>query len=214
MKNLLMSLISFLFLCTTASAALLTNEGSNGKLEDVSLSLKSSTTIEGETIKLSQIGAGLRSKKIAFMSFNVYVAELFVSTPEKFKRSESEVLTSLKEQKAVAIQLHFLRTVDAETVKKSFNEALQKNEISLEDSNIKSFLDGVTQGGKVEKGKVLTILGAKLKDGSEEITYESTSRSVSSSKGSAGFINKIFSIWLGKSTDEDLAHLKSSILKD
>lgn len=205
MLGLLLSLNSY--------AALLTTEGSKGKLEGVSLSSGSSSSVEGETVKLSQIGAGLRSKKVAFMNFKVYVGELFASSPEKFKKSDSEALASLKEQKAVAVQLHFLRTVGGEDVQKSFKEALKVNGVNLDDSSVKQFLDSVTQGGEAKDGKTLTILGSKLKDGSEEVIYETTSGNVSSIKGSAGFVEKIFSIWLGKPADDGVAALKASILK-
>ncbi|QDK37600.1 chalcone isomerase family protein [Bdellovibrio sp. NC01] len=194
-------------------AALLTNEGSKGKLEGVSLSSTSSATVEGEAVKLSQIGAGLRSKKVAFMNFKVYVGELFVSSPEKFKKSESEALASLKEQKAVAVQLHFLRSVGGEDVQKSFKEALKVNGVNLDDSSVKQFLDSVTKGGEAKEGKTLTILGSKLKDGSEEVIYETTSGNVSSIKGPAGFVQQIFSIWLGKPADDGVGNLKASILK-
>lgn len=213
MKHVLTSLISLL-LCAQASAALLTNEGSKGKLDGVSLSTSSSTNVEGETIKLSQIGAGLRAKKVVFVNVKVYVGELFVSTPEKFKKSESEALASLKDQKVVAIQLHFLRSVDADNVQKSFKEALKTNGVNLDDASVKQFLDSVAQGGEAKEGKALTVLGAKLKDGTEEVIYETTSGNVSSIKGPAGFVDKVFSIWFGKSADDGVAHLKSAILKN
>ncbi len=217
MKHLLTSSLICLLLSVTsviASASQLTNEGSKGKLDGISLSSGSTTNVEGESIKLSQIGAGLRAKKVVFVNVKVYVGELFVSSPEKFKKSESEALASVKDQKTIAIQLHFLRNVDAENVQKSFKEALKANDVNLDDASVKQFLDSVSQGGEAKEGKALTILGAKLKDGSEEVIYETTSGNVSSIKGPAGFVEKIFSIWLGKSADGGVAHLKSSILKN
>ncbi|MDG0818287.1 chalcone isomerase family protein [Bdellovibrio svalbardensis] len=213
MKHFLVSLFSLL-LSLHASAALLTNDGSKGKLEGVALSSGSTASVEGESIKLSHIGAGLRAKKVVFVNVKVYVGELFASSPEKFKKSETEALGSLKDQKVIAIQLHFLRNVDADNVQKSFKEALKANNINLDDSNVKQFLDSVAQGGEAKEGKTLTILGAKLKDGSEEVIYETTSGNTSSIKGNAGFVEKVFSIWLGKSADDGVAHLKASILKN
>lgn len=206
------ALILSLTMATTAYGALLSNEGSKGKLEGVNLSSSGSANIESENIKLSQIGSGLRAKKVLFVNIKVYVAELFVSTPEQFKKADSEALASLKDQKAVAVQLHFLRSVDADNVQKSFKEALKINNVNLDDAAVKQFLDSVNQGGEAKEGKALTILGAKLKDGSEEVLYENTSGAVSTIIGKAGFVEKIFSIWLGKSADDGVAQLKKSIL--
>ncbi|MFM6927756.1 MAG: chalcone isomerase family protein, partial [Bdellovibrio sp.] len=122
-------------------------------------------------------------------------------------------IASLKDQKAVAIQLHFLRSVDSENVQKSFKEALKANDVNLDEVSIKQFLDAVVKGGESKEGKSLTIVGAKLKDASEQISYETTAGTMTEIKGPAGFVEKVFSIWLGKPADDGVAHLKKSILK-
>lgn len=212
MKTVYMSLLSLL-LSLQASASLLTPEGDGPKIEKFKLSSSVTTPIEGENVKLSSLGAGLRSKKVVFVNVKVYVGQLFVTSPESFKKTESEALNSLKDQKAVAVQLHFLRDVDAENVQKSFKEALKANKVDLSDSSINQFLDLVAKGGEAKEGKALSILGTTLKDGSEAITYESTSGVSSEVKGSKGFIQKVFSIWLGTPADDGVAALKKSILK-
>lgn len=212
MKHLIAGLATVL-LSLNASAALLTSEGSGEKIEKVTLSSSATAQIENEAVKLTSVGAGLRAKKVVFVNVKVYVGQLFVSTPESFKKTDSEALTSLKEQKAVAIQLHFLRDVDADNVQKSFKEALKANNVSLDDAAVKQFLDSVSKGGEAKDGKALTILGAKLKDGSESVFYETTSGNISEIKGPAGFIEKVFAIWLGKPSDDGVASLKKSILK-
>lgn len=212
MKHLIAGLATVL-LSLNASAALLTSEGSGEKIEKVTLSSSATAQVENEAVKLTSVGAGLRAKKVVFVNVKVYVGQLFVSTPESFKKTDSEALTSLKEQKAVAIQLHFLRDVDADNVQKSFKEALKANNVSLDDAAVKQFLDSVSKGGEAKDGKALTILGAKLKDGSESVFYETTSGNISEIKGPAGFIEKVFAIWLGKPSDDGVASLKKSILK-
>lgn len=207
-------LIFSLFLSLTAQAALLNTEGNSGKIEGVLLPSSGAATIEGEQVKLTQIGAGLRSKKVVFVNVRVYVGQLFVSNPEKFKKSEADALNSLRDQKAAAIQLHFLRSVDAENVQKSFKEALKANDVNLDDPSIKQFLDAVAKSGEAKEGKVLTILSTKLKDGNEEISYETTTGTISPIKGPTGIAEKIFSIWLGKPTDDGITQLKKAILKN
>lgn len=181
-------------------------------MENVSLSSTASTNVEGEDVKLSHVGAGLRAKKVVFVNVKVYVGELFASDLTKFKKSDA--LNSVKDQKAIAIQLHFLRDVDAANVQKSFKEALTANAVSLDDASVKQFLDAVSKGGEAKEGKALTILGTRLKDGSEKVSYETTSGTSTEIKGSAGLIEKVFSIWLGKPADDGVADLKKSILKD
>lgn len=210
MKTLTLVLTTLL-LSMNALAALLTNEASSNKLEKVTLSSAATYRLENETLKLSEVGAGLRAKKVVFVNIKVYVGELFVSDLSKFNKENP--LPSLKDQKAVAIQLHFLRSVDAENVQKSFKEALKANDVNLEDSSVKQFLDAVVKGGESKEGKSLTIVGAKLKDGSEQISYETTTGSTTDIKGTTGLVEKVFSIWLGKPADDGVAHLKKSILK-
>ncbi len=111
------------------------------------------------------------------------------------------------------MQLHFLRSVDGDTVQKSFKEALKTNKIDTEDAAVKQFLDSVSKGGEAKEGKSLSVLGAKLKDGTEAILYETTAGNLSEIKGPAGFIEKVFSIWLGKPADSGVAELKKAFLK-
>lgn len=212
MKHIMTSLLTLL-LSFPALAALLTPQGtSESKIEKVSLAPAANATVEGETINLKAISAGMRMKKVLFVEFKVYVAELFASSPESFKKNESQALASLKGQKAVAIKLHFVRAVEAKDVQKSFADALKINKIDVNDGAVKQFLDA-TKNGKAEEGKALTVLGATLKDGSEVIFYETTGGEISEIKGPAGFIEKIFSIWLGRPADVGLAELKKQLLK-
>lgn len=212
MKLMLIPLLS-LVLAMPAFAALLTPEGQGPKLENMQLPAAGTTLVEGETVKLTSIGAGLRSKKVVFVNVKVYVGQLYADAPDKLKKNSAEVLASLKDQKAIAMQLHFTRDVDADNVQKSFREALQANGNDSKEATMTQFLDSVSKGGEAKKGKALTILGTKLKDGSEVISYENTNGDISQIKGSAGFIEKVFSIWLGKSADPGVAELKKNLLK-
>lgn len=212
MKNISLSLASFLF-SASAFGALLTPEGTAQKIEKITISPMATATIENEKTIFSSAGTGLRSKKVVFLNIKVYVGQLYLTSAESFQRTENEALGSLKNQKAVAFQLHFVRDVDAENIQKSFKEALKSNKIDLEDTSIKQFLDLVAKGGESKEGKTITILGARLKDGNEVIFYETNNGAISEVKGSTGLIEKIFSIWLGTPADEGISDLKKSILK-
>ena len=206
-------LFTFVFASCSTWAALLTPEGQGQKVEQITLSTAATVNIGGENLKLTSVGGGLRAKKVVFVNVKVYVGQLYVSSPEKFVKNDAGALASLKDQKAVAVQLHFLRNVDAENVQKSFKEALAVNSVNVEDASVHEFLSAVVKGGEAKEGKSLTVLGAKLSDGSESISYETTSGQVTVVKGSAGFVEKVFSIWLGKPADDGVAQLKKSILK-
>lgn len=211
MKRSLISLFVFLGFSLNVQAALVTADKAGGTVEKVTLSKTATADIDGASQALQAVGAGLRAKKVVFVNVKVYVGELFVSSLENFKKADA--LSSLKDQKAVAIQLHFLRDVDSENVQKSFKEALEANKVNTQDSSIQQFLDAVIKGGEAKSGKALTILGAKSADGGESVSYETTSGNISQIKGSEGFIQNIFSIWLGKPSDDGVAKLKKEILK-
>ncbi len=197
----------------TSSASLLISEGPIENFEKVSLSPFALVNIQNEKIKLTALGSGLRSKKIAFINIRVYVAQFLASSPEKIKRSDSEALSSLNEQKAVAIQLHFLRDVEADKVLKSFNDAMAVNHIDSEEASIKGILNAIKSEGEVKEGQTLTLVGVHLGDGSELITIESAKGKVTEFKGAPGLIEKVFSIWLGQPSDEGVAQLKRKLLK-
>lgn len=212
-------MLKYLFVFLTATlpyrsfASLLNFQGAPTKKENINIYPTANTSIAGEAITLTSIGSGIRSKKVVFVNVNVYLGQLLVSNPESFNSSEADALSSLRNQKSSAIVLNFLRDVDAEKVQSSFKEALVANKVSLEDSSIRQFLEAVNKGGVALNGKTISIVGSKLKDGQELISYESSTGSLSEIKGSPGFIEKIFSIWLGKPADEGIASLKKSLLK-
>ncbi len=200
-----------LFFALGANASLLTVEGTGSSVEKVQL--PATARLATPEITLKSVGSGLRDKKVVLVNVKVYVGQLFVSNLETFKKTDSEALASLNEQKAAAIRLHFLRDVDSENVRNSFKDALKANSVNLEDTSVKSFLDAVVAGGEAQKGKVMTILAYKNDDGSETVAYENTSGKATEIKGTAGLMKNIFSIWLGKPSDDGVKKLKSSILK-
>lgn len=209
----LSTLLVLMFASSLGFAALLTTEGQGEKIEKMTLPTAAQVGIDGAVTKITSVGAGVRAKKVVFVNIKVYVGQLYVTSPETFKKNEAEALGSLKDQKAVAVQLHFLRNVDAENVQKSFKEALKVNGVKEDDASVKEFLAVVSKGGEASEGKALTILGLRHADGSESISYETTNGQASVIKGTAGFVEKVFSIWLGKPADDGVAQLKKSMLK-
>lgn len=209
--SLVLSAIAFL--CSSASSAqvlkLQPNPAADAKVESVPLAA-SATTDKGA--KLAFVGAGLRAKKVVFVNVNVYVAEFFAAEPAKLKKSDAEILNSLLQAQPLALQMHFLREVDAGKVQSSFREALEANNVDLKKPEIQAFLNAVKNGGEAKKGKTLTLVGVKNADGSETVTYEDANLKAVPVNGTAGFMKDIFSIWFGTPSDDGVARLKKSLL--
>lgn len=179
-------------------------------LEGIPLS-PSLTTKEGHRLQL--VGAGLRSKKVLMIQVRAYVAEFFVADLGKFKKNPAEALVSVSEASPAMMRLHFLRDVDAGKVQTSFKEALEVNKVDFKKPEIQKFLEAVRTGGEAKKGKALSIWGVKKSDGSEVITYEDVNAKGTAIVGGPGFIQDIFSIWLGQPSDGGVEKLKADILK-
>ncbi|HEY8271624.1 MAG TPA: chalcone isomerase family protein, partial [Pseudobdellovibrionaceae bacterium] len=122
-------------------------------------------------------------------------------------------LKSVSEAAPAMMQLHFLRDVEGEKVQTSFKEALEVNKVDLKKPELQKFLEAVRIGGEAKKGKSLSILGSKKSDGSEVITYENSNSKIIAISGGPGFIQDIFSIWLGQPSDDGIEKLKADILK-
>lgn len=203
--------IATLLFAFSANASTLTTEGTGNLVEKIQL--PATAQVATPEISLKSVGAGLRDKKVVLVNVKVYVGQLFVSNLETFKKTDNEALNSLNDQKAAAIQLHFLRDVDSENVRNSFKDALKNNSVNLEDASVKAFLNAVVAGGEAQKGKVMTVLTYKNDDGTETVVFENTAGKSTEVKGPAGLMKNIFSIWLGKPSDDGVKKLKSAILK-
>lgn len=205
--------VAFLFSSLTAQAIsvqLLETQKGAAKIENIPIAT-GATLKDGA--KLQFVGAGLRSKKVLFVNVKVYVAQLFVGDLSKFKKAPGETLSSVASALPIAIQLHFLRDVEAEKVQSSFVEALKANKADLKKPEMQTFLEAVKNGGSAKEGKSLTIYGTKNADGTETLTYEDPYLNATVINGSAGFIKDVFAIWLGHPSDEGVAKLKAQILK-
>ena len=117
MTKLLGYLAAFtLLINNTGFAAVLVTEAGDKKIETVTLAKSGIASIEGQSIPLGTLGAGLRNKKVLFVNVKVYVAELFASEQSKFIRTEAEALKSLDSSRTIAVRLNFLRSVAADKV--------------------------------------------------------------------------------------------------
>ena len=204
--------LSALLMSSTVFASVLTLSGESRKIDSVAIASNGSTVVEGRTSVLTSAGAGLRAKKVVFVNVHVYVAQLLMNDPSRFVRTDSGALESLDNEATVVVQMSFVRTVGSNEVQNAFRDSLVANQIDPESESIKAFLAAVSAGGDASNGKALTLVGEKLADGSEVVTYENNQGEATSIHSGAGFVKQVFSIWLGETTDGGLASLKKSIL--
>lgn len=179
-----------MFAISTAQAGLVTNSQPGATVESVQTYNLVQTSMRGQPEDLKLVGAGLRSKKLGFLKFKVYVAEYF------------------KSENSQMIRLTFLRDVEAEKVEGAFIDSLKANSIDLNSAPIKSFLSAVKKASKATEKSTMTIMGFKKDSSTDSIIFEDAKGQSARIDAPAGFVNNIFSIWLGKASDEDLAELQ------
>lgn len=199
-----------MFLST--QAGILTKELGTNEIAGVQLGKSASVKLNNTNLNLSSIGAGLRQKKVLISNVKVYVAELYSTEPNKVIKNEGQILNSLEASSTIAMQLTFLRTVEAEKVQVSFRDALVANNVNLEDPAIAGLLSNVVKGGDAKEKGTLTFVVNKNTDGTETLYYETTEGVVTSVTG-AQLSKKVFSMWIGEPADDGLQKLKEEILK-
>ncbi len=200
--------------CSLSHASLLKLEKGTRSVEGINISKSATATVGDQSVHLGTVGAGLRWKKVLFTKVKVYVAQLMVESPERFIKKDKEALKSLDDSNNVAIQMTFLRTVDAPTVQSSFRDALSINKVDLNSDAVKAFLSAVKNGGDATSGNSLTILIQKHSDGSETLVYEDSAGKQTQVKSEKGLTQKILAIWLGVPSDDGVASCKSDLLSN
>jgi hypothetical protein len=205
--------LSLLLVTQMASAGVLTIEKGNRSIEGVNVGKSADLVTINETQKLDYIGAGLRTKKVLVANVKVYVAQIFLDNAGKFVRTNAGAVKSLADMKAGAIHLTFLRGVDAATVQVSFRDALDANDIDLNNKGIAAFLAAVKEGADAKDGKSMNISLQKDSKGVVTVVYENTSGVEKTITGDETLFKGILSIWLGEPADSGLETLRAVILK-
>ncbi len=214
MKVAFLALMTTLSLGFSAHAALLKLTPGPNSNNGVTISTGGTATIDGKDFDVSTVGSGLRSKKVLVANVKVYVAQLLVSSTNAFVRKDAEALKSLEDSQTVAMQLTFLRSVEADKVKVSFRDAFDANNVDINNPAIKQLLTAVEKGGDATSGGTLTFVANKHSDGTETLIYEDTAGKQVTVKGDRGLTHDVFSMWLGNPADDGIAALKKSLLQE
>lgn len=140
-------------------------------------------------------GAGVRSR---FFFFDLYVAALYL--PEKTKSSDA-ILSGTGENR---MALHILRTIDSETLSKSFHKSIARNlapaELAALDVQLRQFSTLFSLMSEAQKGDVITMDYAPGKG--TNINFNDVT--IGRIEGAA-FNRALLKVWLGsKPVQEDL----------
>lgn len=202
---------AFALVSASAQAELLKTSPTANNISGVTIASGATMTTEAGKQELGTLGAGLRSKYKLFKWWPVYVGQLMMEGADKFVREESKALSSTDGAKALAMQMTFVRTVGAADLAAGFREGLVANEANFQDPAIVEFLKAVNNMGEAESGKTIVIAGERV--AAAEIVYvEGNDGKAAKISGGAGFVNKIFSLWLGATDDGGVETLKKDII--
>lgn len=204
--------LSLTVIASISAADLLTKEVSGKEISGVKLSKAASLKVDQYNVNLTQVGAGLRNKKVLVANVKVYATELFVSEAHVVVKTDKDLLESVSKAKTAVVQLTFLRAVEADKVQVSFRDALAANKVDINSAEVQKLFGYVIAGGEAKDGKTMTFVTNKNADGTETLYYEDTNGKVSTVVGQ-DLTKKIFSMWLGIPADDGLKTLKAELLK-
>lgn len=212
----LASVTAALLISGSAFAGLLTLDPNGKQLNGVAVS-KGAAYAGGPggvdaTVALSTVAAGTRTINLGLGNLKVYVAQLMVSEPAQFQRSDAGMLDTCAEMNGVAMRLDFLFPVSAAQLKAAFRTALDRNHVDLSSLQVKALLDAVSAGGGADRGHSITFLADRRVKGTETVVFENSSGVITPVIGPAGFAHDVFSMWLGVPADKGVEKLKSEFL--
>ena len=214
MKNQLFALA--FILSASAHADLLTLAPGTANISGVNISTGATAVVDGKTINLTTVGAGLR-KKVVLFKVDVYVAQLMVDDATRFVKSDAGALPSLENVGAVALRMDFkFRDVPAAKMSTAFEDGFRANGVDTKSTALGDFLAKVNAAGDAKQGGALTILITRNADGSTKVQYENLKNGTSTVEVIAGVkqtLHDILAIWLGVPSDKELGDLKAQILK-
>ena len=209
-KLLLITVLgSTAFVTQALQASVLTLAGGPKADNGVNIAVSAKGTIEGRAISVNHVSEGLRSKVVVF-PIKIYVAQMLVSDTSKYSCS-ANALISVGSMPQSALVATFLHQVTSDQLVTSFKDSFASNNVDVANASVKAFLDNVAASGPILNNQIFTIVGENLPDRTEAVTFEGASGGPKTVHGGKGFINSIFSIWLGNPADNELAKLKSQL---
>ncbi len=178
------------------------------KIKDVALSENAKVTLGANSTSIKRVGSGLRYKKIAFITANVYVGQLF-SNGKVDQTSLSTLKDSVIKNLPAVMTLTFLRDVGADKLSNGFKETLSENGVKIDQAPYSAFLEAVKTAGEMKEGESYQLLFGSNSfsfsaHGNEFYHLENASNEV---------LGSFMMIWFGKAPDSGLESFQKDLLK-
>lgn len=157
------------------------------------------------TLNFKKHGEGIRKKKVAIISVDVYKISLY--TPED-SLNETNAFKIL-ELPNLSIVMEPLRSFGGDKLKEALLDSYKMNSVDHNQEAHSNFMNLIS-AAKVNKGEQIIIFGHKTPQA--ETLYLKRGEQFEAVKGHTGFVNEVFAVWLGKTVDAQLEQVKQSLL--
>lgn len=159
-----------------------------------------------EDNKVSLVGKseGIRHKKIALFNINVYQARLFVPQKDS-KLTKSKALLEVSPK---AMKINPMRSFSGDKLKEAMLVSYETNKV---DASVKAQVEflGLISKHKIEKNNPVYLVG--VTNGDKEELHLIMKNMNEVIHGHKGFLEEIFSVWLGEPVDSDMQKLQDII---
>ena len=203
--KLILTLTSLLLL--TPFAFSFENTLTDKKVEGIAIS--DQVTLKSfDNLTLKSVASGLRTKKVAFLTFNVYVAELLLPASTAWDQKSA----TFENSPTSAVMMTFLREVPAKNISEAFSDGLKKNKIETNTEAIQQFLKKVTSLGDIKKGEVL-VIARNQSDSSDQLLIQIPPRFSEVVSSKEKWTTSILKIWSGEPADSGITALQKTLFK-
>lgn len=159
-----------------------------------------------DNLALKSVASGLRTKKVAFLTFNVYVAELLLPASTTWDQKSA----TFENSPTSAVMMTFLREVPAKNISEAFFEGLKKNKIETNTEAIQQFLKKVTSLGDIKKGEVL-VIARNQTDNLDQLLIQIPPRFSEVVSSKEKWTTSILKIWSGVPADSGITALQKTL---
>jgi len=170
------------------------------------VSLDVASTPRPPVLKLYLTGAGVRVKKVVLLRVKAYVATSYVENPSLVRRETP--LEGLGKNRVKAIQLTFVRNVDAGKIRSSFKDSLEANGVDISNPVIQKVFNQLTFD--MPEKSTMTLVGFQ-KDPKTDILVFEVPNGTFVTEGEH-LVSTFWKIWFGEPADGGIAELKQELL--
>jgi len=211
-NNMKTLLFVVLMMSGVANAQLLTDQNFTKRWNINGVPVASDVVYAGTKLYLT--GTGTAVKKISMSKVKLFVMQYFTQYPNNFSRNPDGALNSIKNVGLTAFRLTFMRGLDSATIHDSIagliNANITDSEKPLYQKDVEAVLSAINSDESFTNGSSIAIGGYN-----NFVTYENTKNSILTiSSNNSDFVTRLYSMFLGKTTDFEGQRLKAELLQD